>query len=662
MTPEERQELVDLQIQQKEGKPLTKSQQAKLKRYAPPDTLPIEETAPAAVSHDVLVRAAITHQAAAEDWETLENLLKEGYPDASSQQIREAITEAEQKTRLEFRVQYSTGEEPGGIQVTKYFLNSPRQGIVAVTRKVQQGSTPRETAEGIHTYALWDVTRHQNPLDNSEVRYSIIFQNKDNPEQQVRYDEMLLSEITGDMGGNQTGLLDSRRRIHTAISSLVGHMETNNLVRVRSAIPAAGYFEDQEGNLITSQSREFKVTRPVYNKVKTREALEALEQVLSFFAINGDMEDPEALQHALTPLYYSISGPLCAIRKMHGMETKILLMHGTPHTGKTIMEKLIARIWGLPEKQAVIGSSRLTAPQLAEHLSRTTYPLSFDEIRNAITTPAIADLLKSSTTGLLVKERIRPREGFRKQQFYAYATPILSTNFVPDLYIGLHERIIPVEFTIRNKRGEKEVKKFDKYFNEIRDTLPYIGAALDRLFHRRWSRVRDLILQADQVKAGYEILTLLYQEAGIKAPAWLREVEEPDTLEQPDPVGIICRFMQEDLLKTLRQHCRPDTMPIDWDRRLDTLKELNILPGYLVNISPKRITLNSGILKEVAKKGCEIPGSLQSLQDEINRHPQQVTKNKVDTYQGKKAIIMQREVFYAYTTVFDYQDDLENST
>jgi len=659
MTPEEKAALIDLQLQQREGKPLTKAQQAQLRKYAPPDTL-VQDQAPAPVSPEVLVTAALHHWKAAETTETLEDLLREGFPTASSQEIREAIREAERKTRLDFRVQYSTSDEPGGIQVSKYFLNSPRQGIMAITRKVQQGSTPRETADGIHTFALWEVTRHQNPLDSSDVRYSIIFQNKDDPRQQVRYEEISLSEITGDMGENQPGLLDSRRRIHTAISSLIGHMETNNLVRVKSAIPAAGYFEDQEGNLITSENKEFRVTRPVYNKVKTRKALEALEQVLAFFAINGDLEDPEALQHALTPLYYAVSGPLCAIRKMHGLETKILLMHGTPHTGKTVMEKLIARIWGLPENQAVIGSSRLTAPQLAEHLARSTYPLSFDEIRNAITTPAIADLLKSSTTGLLVKERIRPRDGFRKQQFFAFAPAILSTNFVPGLYIGLPERIIPVEFTVRNKRPEDEVKKFDKQFNEIRDVLPHIGAALHRLFERKWQRVRDLVLQADQVKAGYEILTLLYLEEGIKAPAWLREVTRQQALDEPDPVRIICDFMREDFMRILRQNSRPENIPLDWDQRLDQLKTLNILPAYVLNITPRRITLNIGIIREVAKKGHEIPGGLTGLQDLINLCPEQTPKGNVMPYAGQKALTMQREVFYAYSASLDYQEELTN--
>jgi hypothetical protein len=58
------------------------------------------------------------------------------------------------------------------------------------------------------------------------------------------------------------------------------------------------------------------------------------------------------------------------------MENKILLLTGAPHTGKTILERINASIWSLPEAIAVIGSAKLNPAQLATHLSQTTYPMS----------------------------------------------------------------------------------------------------------------------------------------------------------------------------------------------------------------------------------------------------------------------------------------------
>lgn len=655
-------DLMDLQIKARERpKALTPEEQATLRKYAPPDTLPLEEEGGPGYTIEVLLTSALAHFDKVDTEEELRDLLREGYPAAPLEAIQEAIREAAIKKRLEFNVLVSTSMEPGGVEVSRYYRNAPREGVLHLTKRAQQGAPPREGVEHILSYSLWDVIKHINPLDSSEVTYSLVLRHKSKPGASIRYQEALLTDITYDLVNNQPGMMDSRRRVHAAISTLIDHMETSDLVKVKASIPCTGFFEDPEGKLYHNEHRDLKITRPRYSKVKTKRALEALEEVLKFFAIGGKVEEPGALDHALVALYFIVAGPLSAIRKQQqGPETKILLLHGVPHTGKTILEKLSARVWGMPENKAVIGAAKLTPPQLATHISSTTYPLAFDEVRNALSSPGIADLLKSSTTSLLVKERIRSREGFRKQSFYAYAPVIMSTNYLPDLYTGLHERLIPVEFTVRHKRDEEEARKFDKYFQQHREDLAHIGAALERLFLRKWPRVRDLALQADQVKAGYEILTLLYLEEGIPAPVWLREVTARSELEETDPVRAICDYMREDFLRILRQHSRPESIPLDWDQRLNDLKAKNLLPPYVLNISPKRITLNSSILKEVAKRGHEIPGGLQGLQEYINRCPEQTSKGIVMAYKGQKALSMQREVFYAYSAVIDYQEELMN--
>lgn len=653
--------LIDLQLRARQSPgSLTAEEQATLRKYAPPDTLEVKEGGPAAPSPEELLISALAQWDKIESPEDLEDLLKGGYPAAPLEEIREAVRQAGIKKRLEFKVPVSTSMEPGGVEVTRYYCNAPQGGIYLLTKKAQQGAPPREAVEHILTYSLWDATKHINPLDSAEVTYTLVFKHRSNPKAAIPYQEALLADITNDLVNNQAGMLDSRRRVHAAVSALIDHMETHDLVKVKASIPCTGFFEDPEGRLYHNEHRDLQVTRPKYSKVKTRRALEALHEVLRFFAIGGRVEEPGAVDHALVALYFIVVGPLSAIRKQRGPEVKILLLHGVPHTGKTILEKLSSRIWGLPENKTVIGAAKLTPPQLATHISMTTYPLAFDEVRNALASPGIADLLKSSTTSLLVKERIRVREGFRKQSFYAYAPVIMSTNFLPDLYAGLHERLIPVEFTVRHKRSEKEAKDFDKYFQEYREDLAHIGAALERLFMKRWDRVRDLALQADQVKAGYEILSLLYLEEGLPAPVWLREVTARSELEEPDPVRIICDFMREDFMRILRQHCRPENIPLDWDQRLNDLKAKNLLPSYVLNISPKRITLSSGILREVARKGHELPGGLQGLQEYINACPEQTTKGVCDTYKKQKAVSMQREVFYAYSAAIDYQDELRN--
>lgn len=659
--PESKHLIIEGLLKKESGEPLTPEEQATIRRYAPSGTLPLEEVATAPTcSREGLLVIALREWDHAETIEDLEGLLRDGYPNAPPEMVREVLEEVREKKRLDISVLVSTSTEPGGVEVSRYYKTSPQQGILAITKKVRQGEPPREGVEFILTYGIWEAKKHINPLDSSEVKYTLILKNN-NTSETIRYEELPLADITHDLANNQPGMLDSRRRVHAAISALLDAMEKENLLRKQIAIPATGYFEDKDGALYHNETRDLPVRRPDYNKVQVRKALKALEEVLRFYAVRGDLEVEGGLDHALTVLYYIVGAPLSAIRKHHGREIKLLLMHGTPHTGKTLLEKLNSRIWGLPESKTVIGAGKLTPPQLAEHLSKTTYAVSFDEVRNALSVPGIADLLKSSTTNLLIKERIRPKEGFRKQSFYAYAPVIMSTNFLPDLYTGLHERIIPVEFTVRHKRTEDEAKAFDRLFNEHREDLAYIGSALDRLFTRRWSRIKDLILQPDQIKAGYEILTLLYLEEGLPSPVWLREVTVRSELEEPDPVRILCDFLREDLMRILRQNLRPENIPLDWDQRLDTLKERNLLPPYLLNVSSKRLTLSSGILREVAKRGHEIPGGLTGVQDMINALPEQTRKGKVTPYKGQKALSMDREVFYAYSAPIEYQEELKGT-
>jgi len=650
---------------------LSRAQQEAIQRFYPKATLPgieVDEEIPipqpvtTSGLAESLQKAAYSHWTKAENNEELAALLQDNFTDATSDQIEKAIVKAEEQRRREAELTYgitvSSWEDPSGAQVTISYQNDPKIGIFLKTRTVKPAAATREKVEHITSYYLNEVIKHTNPLDKSEVTYSLTLQHPKNPGLKIPYEETPLSEITNDIAHNQPGVRDARGRVHAAISSLIDHQETIGRVPVKASIPATGFFEDNR-ELYHSDYKLFRLTPPVYSKVMTRKALEVLEEILRFYAKGSDPAEPGSCDHALTALYFITAGPLGAIRKAHNVENKVLLLTGAPHTGKTILEKINAYIWSLPEAAAVIGSAKLTTPQLATHLSQTTYPISFDETRNALSNPGVADLIKSSTTGLLVKERILSKQGFRRQAFYAYASVIMSTNFIPDLYVGLRERIIPVEFTIKNKKSEEEARKFDRYLNENREELGYLGAALRRLFQRRWSQVKGLALQQDQVKAGYEIIGLLFQQEGIQPPSWYREVTTRFDLEEEDPVRTICDFMREDILRILRGIYKGLEIPQTWEARLNLLKSGNLLPQYIANISDRSITVNSGILKEVAKRGHEIPGGLTGLAEYVNLCEEQTKKiGKVVPYKGQRVIPIQREVFYAFAGPLDYQEEL----
>ena len=69
--------------------------------------------------------------------------------------------------------------------------------------------------------------------------------------------------------------------------------------------------------------------------------------------------------------------------------------------------------------------------------------------------------------------------------------------------------------------------------------------------------------------------------------------------------------------------------------------------------------MNNGIFKEISKRGHDIPGGLTGLAAYVSQHPDQFQKiTKPETYKGKKAIPINREVFYACVRPIEYQETL----
>lgn len=590
-------------------------------------------------------------------------MLVESNPGVKESLIKATVDLAAQQVEIEQRAEVSIRigvyEPSPSVRRTSRILNAATKGIIRQTiteKRDQDGSVTfaGTDIQDIFGYYLESATVHIDPLDPAEETYTLRFRDAERKALTILYEEEPLRVILDDLP-NRPGV-KARRLLPEAVTTILHELRRKGRVTVERRAPATGFFEDEDGRIYFSTSRRFDVGLPEFSHRKTREALKLLDTFVAFYAIGGDPSKPENRDHFLTWLYFNIQAPLGTIRKQHGRENRVLLLGGEPHVGKTWLEKIGAEMWGIALERGIVGASKLTVPQFAEHLDRTTLPIAFDEVRNALSDPGIADVLKASTTGMMIKERIHSNQGFRRQRFMAYASVIMSANFVPPLYIGVGERLIPVNFTVRNKRpidpetGIDPVKVFETARSASHDLLPHLGSGIRAVYLSEWSRIRDAAIQDDQIEAGRQVLLELYRYVGLDAPAWLQSVATKYEIEEPDPVQVVCSFLAEDLLKRLQSGRPRDSIPHEWNLRLDDIRNCNLTPPYLVRISKDRLVLTADLVREIAKeKKIEIVGGLTGLLDRIQAHPDQTFRQAAPTSDsGRKVAYLDVSVFLRY--------------
>lgn len=576
----------------------------------------------------------------------------------SPDMVKTLIDEAVRELSLKVTAEISSWHEKDGTVCQSYFENNPERGIRLITKKTpREGGTIRYHDDIIISYYLEYVSKTVNPLEPGDIAYTVRLRHCRKRGSVLSYEDEDIGSIAAHVGMTAPGIR-SKVQLHNAISSIIDALDEEGQVNEQSRIPATGFFE-YNGALHWSDSKLFKCSLPDYSHRQTKRALYALEKIADFYAVRG-VKDGDHLRHFLPVLYFIVQAPLSVTRKVKGGEAKVLLLHGQTHVGKTYLEKMSCAIWGIPEQSGIIGAARLTGPQYAEAVNRCTLPISLDESRNALSSPAIADLIKSSTMNLMIKNRIT--RDFKMKSFMAYAAVIMSTNFVPELYAGMSDRLISVEFTKQHKRDESAIRTFETFFNgDGKLILPHVGSGLRELYLKKWETCKRLMGNEDQLKAGRELFKMLYKEHGLPVPDWMKEISSDDNRpEEDDPLKIIFDWMKDDLLRILRQYRRADAIPLTWSDRLDAIQSDNIRPKYIQNISKKNLMVTREILTEIARIGFEIPGGLTGLMHIVNEHDMQDDKMKSPSnYQGVKSLKINRNVFLYYAELTEGQTEIE---
>ena len=529
------------------------------------------------------------------------------------------------------------------------YKNHPEHGIMLYTVR-GSANGPIESVEYIFSYRIRSIERIENPADNIDVCYNIVFENVKKSNQRLRYDESTISQIATDIVSSKSGV-KNKQRLHEAISAIINEYETRDLIKLSSRIPATGFFETKEGTLQFHEGKKLKLTLPKHNPRKAAQVLEVLDEIMGFHRYSD---------RALTILYQMAYSPLGFIRKTYGKENKMVIAHGEPHTGKTYLCRICGYFWGLSETDSVIAAGKLTAPQLAEHLNKTTLLITLDEARNTIGDPNIVEMLKSSTTNTRIKDRIRPEQGFRMQSLYAYATVALTTNFMVQLHAGMQDRLISSEWLTDAKRADEDVVKFEEEVNQNKEEFAYIGAALKEMFMEKWDTIKPLLFKPDQIEIGMEIMKRLYQYLDLPVPGWITNVTETYEIDTPDPLDALFGYMRQTYLESLRLYDKgllspgattlnagrdggkDIVMELTWEDRLIEMHRRGLSPAHTVSITEKYIAVVPSIIQEISReKGYDLPGGLKNLQYKIPGAKYQV-------YRRTKTLMIPTATFVDY--------------
>ena len=505
----------------------------------------------------------------------------------------------------------------------QYFANDKKWGIALVTKKKDETTT-----EPILSYYIEKVKVQVNITDNTDRTYTIYLRNPHN-NQVLVYSERKLGNIYERLERDVAGIRNMLK-LKSAVSSIVGRFEEMKIAEIEEKAPSTG-FHEINGELKYYETRLFPTNLPKADKGKAIEAIKKLGEILSFW----DYKD-----QVIANIYFDIQSPLGHIRKQYGQENKILYNYGEPHVGKTFLERVYCAMWGLVPNKAIISGSNLTGPQLAYYMSITTFKIAVDEGINTWLNNSTSEMIKKSTTTYLVKLRLQ-KDYSDITEFEAYATLSFNANYEIPPYPGLWERIIPVKWSIKEKKSEAEFSQMLEKFNSYRDSLGYIGAYLKDMFIRRWKEIKPIIINNDSIEAGRLILEMMINELGIEKPEWVKSVQINYTLEMPNDIDIFFSFVQEELQNTLAKHgiilevkedsqYKRNLLFEEWEERLRWMAKAGILPSFM-KLGRDNVYIFADVIDAIKrKKGYEIAGGLENLALKLGY--------KYDSYKGRRAI------------------------
>ena len=408
----------------------------------------------------------------------------------------------------------------------------------------------------------------------------------------------------------ERGLVLHRSVGEDALANILHYMAVNGLIEVKEEIPWDGFFlVEKEGGSYELVLVKRKWNYREVSKGELRKALLLLNELAEKWF--GHVRKKFA-----TVIKWAVLAPLSFVFKSTDVikiQFPWLFLWGDTSTGKTTLGEIILHIWGLDVNSRMkSGSSIDTVPRLGAVLETDTFPIVINEPMGALQKDDIKEMIKHAVFDVVARSKFVVRRGRAKFSPIISLSPLVFTsNYPPPIDDTLLRRFVVISFSREERIPPSKSYVFDRSVRPKFHILSAIGYTLAKVFLEELS---VKWFKKDWTELAEELLSKLYEMAGLEVPDWVKEGEIKTGLPsfEEDCLDIV----REVFIREINRNRLPEHLE-SLRRKLEYALIQRMIPwAYLKEKGEEKVViLTTGFARAIRNYAPEIPmsRSLKSL-------------------------------------------------
>jgi hypothetical protein len=375
-----------------------------------------------------------------------------------------------------------------------------------------------------------EIVSHEDPLRPTERKFTIKFSTYTG--KKFTSGPKSLEEIIAEL--REKALIFVSRGASEALAAIVGAFAKDKKIVINTEAQTAGFYLINSSD-VSSNSRivAYKTNHPKPSEKEVRKCADLLDELATKY---------KHKETFATVINWSIVAPFDYVfKQLKSIWIPWLHFYGHSGTGKTTLGDISCAIWGkyLDKNYKIPYTSLDTAPKFGEVLSKSTYPITINEVGalNDDRHRPLVEMFKNAIETQTARSKFVRKISYT--EIPALCACILTSNPQPPIDPGYRRRVIPIQFTREDEHTEQETRLFEQLMSER------VGSELYVLGNFASNYILDnqqkIILDAkvlDWKLIAREILVELYKTAGKSEPEWIdyfvQETQLVDIKEETD--------------------------------------------------------------------------------------------------------------------------------